>query len=114
MKKNNYFWVLIVLLIIVIVLILPRGLSYGSARSMHSNYGMMGGGMMGGGMIGFWWIIPVLALVLVIAGGVWLGNLLTFRSKGHHPSKQPECPNCSKPSEADWTNCPYCSEPLEK
>ena len=114
MSKNNYFWVLIVLLIVVIVLILPRGISYGGLSSMHSNYGMMGGGVMGGGMIGFWWIIPVIALVLIIAAGVWLGNFLTFRSKGHHPSKQHVCPKCSKPTEADWTTCPYCSESLKK
>lgn len=109
MGKNNYFWILIVLLIIVIVLILPRGLSYGGVSSMHTGYGMMGGGM-----IGFWWIIPVIGLVLIIAAGVWLGNFLTFRKHIHPSGESQICPKCSKPTEADWTTCPYCSEPLKK
>ncbi len=114
MKKNTPLWILIGLLVLVIILVAPRGLTSNYPASMHSDYGMMGSGMMGYGMIGFWWIIPVLLFVLVIAAGVWLGNFLTFR-KHLHPSKEPHvCPKCSKPTEADWITCPYCSEPLEK
>ncbi len=108
MKKNTPIWILIGLLIVVIILVSPRGLNYGRGASMHSGYGMMGYGMMA-----FGWIIPVLSLVLVIAGGVWLGNLLSSRK--HHPSNQQAvCSKCSKPTKADWTTCPHCSEPLEK
>ena len=112
MSKNTPIWILIVLLILIFVIAAPLVLSYGRGYSMHPGYGMMGPGMMGLGMMGFGWVVPALLLILVIAGGVWLGNSLSSRK--HHSRPQPVCPNCSKPTEGDWTTCPYCSEPLKK
>jgi uncharacterized membrane protein len=114
MGKNNFQWIIIFLLILVVILVVPRGLSYGYRGSMHSGYGMMGPGMMGYGMIGFGWLIPVIVLILVIATGVWLGNVFTGRKTHHQPHSDATCPKCSKPIEADWKTCPHCSESLSK
>ena len=106
MKKNNS-WILIVLLVLIIILIIPRGLSHGRGVSMHSGYGMMGYGM-----IGFGWIIPIILLILVIAAGVWLGNLISTRGIQQSAHQNDVCKKCSEPVEANWNTCPYCSEPL--
>ena len=108
MQKTNSYWILIILLIIIILLIVPSVFMSGRGSWMHSGYGMMGRGMMG-----FGFLIPALLIILLIAGGVWLGNVLTTRGH-HHPSRQKDfCANCSKPTEADWKSCPYCSKPLK-
>ena len=117
MRRNTPLWILIVLLIVVIILVAPRGLTYGRGTAMHSGYGMMdhrtaGYGMMNYGMTGFGWILPVILLVLVIAAGVWLGNLFSSR-KGFSRDQQAVCPKCSKPTDEDWTTCPYCSGKLK-
>ncbi len=112
MKKNKSNWILIVLLVLIVILVIPRGLSYGRGVSMHSGYGMKGPGMMGFGMMGFGWIVPVILLVLVVAAGVWLGNLLSTRRPQHPAHRNDRCKNCSEPVEADWKTCPHCSEPL--
>lgn len=103
MRKKNLLWILGIILI-VILLGAPRLMYGGRSSVMHPGYS----DMMGHSMGGFFWLVPALLLVLVIAAGVWLGNLLSTRD-----NQQKICPSCSKNVESDWTTCPYCSESLK-
>ena len=115
MGRNNLNWVLTIILVLVLLVILPQVFSYGRGHMGYEGYGHpmhSGYGMMGHGVIGFWWIIPAIILMLVIALGVWFGNLLTaqrYQGRGH---QNDNCPNCAKPLQADWKTCPYCSQDL--
>ena len=108
MKKNSLLWILGIILIVVL-LGAPRLMYGGSGSYMNSGYSMMGKGMMGHGMSGFVLLIPALLLVLIIAAGVWLGNLLSNRER----HQELICPSCSKTVETDWQTCPHCSESLK-
>lgn len=105
--KQNSLWIIIGLIVIVVLLLFAPFIFYRGGW-MHNGYGMMGSGWM---FLG--WLIPAGILVLVIAGGVWLGNSLSNR--GNIPPDTPglSCSNCSKPVAADWKTCPYCSISLE-
>ena len=113
MFRNKSNWLVIILLILIVLLLIPQVFSNRPMSLMHSGYGNKGYGMMGPGMFGFGWIIPVIILILVIAAGVWLGNIFSRRSKFHQIQQKESCPNCSKHIEGDWQTCPYCSETLE-
>ena len=138
MKKYTPLWILIGLLILVIILIAPRAFNQGRGVAMHQRYGMMDHddafhgmmdhddafyGMMGHGqadfrtrghgLVGFALLIPILLFILLIAAGVWLGNVLSSR-KFHSSKGQSLCPHCSKPADDEWTTCPYCSKSLKK
>jgi hypothetical protein len=124
MQKNNRNWIIIIILVLIILFLIPQGFMYGPGKGMHSGYGKMGYdmmgygkmgyGMMGYGLMGFGWLIPVIFLILIIAAGVWLGNV--FSARGHRHGHRPKavCSNCSKPIATDWSTCPYCGTPVEK
>ena len=91
---------------------------FGMMEFRNSGYGKMGRGnagfsTMSHGMAGIGWLIPVLLFVLVIAAGVWLGNVFSSR-KFHSFRKTTKCQHCSEPVDDDWTTCPYCSKSLKK
>ncbi len=116
--KRNTIWIIIIVLVAIVLFLLPSLFMYGRS-GWTDGYGMMGGsGMMGGyGMMGGWmflgWLIPVGILILVIAGGVWLGNTLSNRNSAPPAAPARTCSNCGKPVAADWKTCPYCGTPLE-
>ena len=123
MSKIN--WTQVVVFGIVALLVFVIGVSllsvgwggWGSGR-------MMGPGMMGGwgfgpfawlGMI-FMWIVPLSFLTLLILGIVWLvrqvsGPTGPATAPPQAPPGRP-CPNCSRPTQADWQLCPYCGQAL--
>lgn len=122
--KRNTIWIIGAILLLAALFILPS-LFYGRG-GMMSGYGTMGNnwmnegyemgsgyGMMGGGMMGGSWIISIVVLILVIAGGVWLGNVLSNRGRISSSASAQTCPNCSKAVAADWRTCPYCSTSLK-
>ena len=118
MPKNKSNWIIIILLVLIVILLIPQVFSHKPMSLMHSGYGMKGYdmkgyGMMGSGMFGFGWILPVIFVILVIATGVWLGNVFTGRGKKYRSHQKELCSNCSKHIEGDWQTCPYCSESLE-
>jgi hypothetical protein len=132
MKKNTLFWITGIVLLAVLLLFVPSMLMFGRGDFMHNGgYGMMGDynytdsgpgssmigdyggyGMMGGGWMAFGWIVPIIILVLVIAGGVWLGNTLSNRNIARSNTSSGVCSNCNKAANADWKTCPYCSTAL--
>ncbi len=89
----------------------------GGAYAYPSGY--QGWGMMGyhssfwgpGILIG--WLFPLGLLALLIAGIVWLVQVVT-RSSAPVAANLPirACPNCGQAAQADWRNCPYCATPL--
>jgi len=118
--RKNIGWIIAISLLIIILLILPGLFMFG--RGWLGSYDMMGSyGYMHGGMMGGWgtpwmflfWLIPVGFLILVIAGGVWLGNALSNRGP-EAPSALPAqtCSSCGKPTAADWKVCPHCGNAL--
>ena len=84
--------------------------------------GMMGPGMMGGwgfapfgwlGMI-LMWLIPLSFVALLVVGIVWLlrtGNNSSYHDPRTHPAAG-ICPDCGRPTQADWQYCPYCKQKL--
>ncbi len=129
MKNNSKNWIIIILLILLILFLVPQVFSYGRGNWMHAGYGkmgydmmgygkmgygMMGYGKMGYGMIGLGWLIPAIILILIIAAGVSLGNVLFRHGNKHHSTSKGVCSNCSKPVAADWNTCPHCSTTLKK
>jgi hypothetical protein len=115
MGRNTLNWILTIILILVILVLLPGAFSFGRGHMGYAGYRHpmhSGQGMMAPGMFGLWWIIPGIILVLIIALGVWVGNLLSTQ-KGYGQSHQNEtCPNCSQEIASDWKTCPYCSKKL--
>ena len=122
--KRNTIWIIGAILLLAALFILPS-LFYGRG-GMMSGYGTMGNnwmnegyemgsgyGMMGGGMMGGSWIISIVVLILVIAGGVWLGNVLSNRGRISSSAPEQTCPNCDKAVATDWSTCPYCSTSLK-
>jgi uncharacterized membrane protein len=113
--RNNLNWIITIILALVIMIILPQVFSYsrgymGYGESHHHLPGVHG--MMGYGMFGLWWIVPGIFLVLIIALGVWVGNLLTSQRYQGYSHRKDACPNCGKPLAVDWKTYPYCSEDL--
>jgi uncharacterized membrane protein len=123
--KSTVLWVIAIVLIVVLVVALPLLFRF---TGLGGYGGMMGrGGMMGGYFFpfGFLWmgimlIVPLTVLVLVIAGGVALGNSLTRTDRPAPPpvlttpavTSGRTCGNCGKPAQADWNTCPYCGNAL--
>ncbi len=96
---------------------------------MMGGRGMMGGwfpgGMMGGPGFGLGLFellamavmvgLPVLFLVLLVLGIVWLVKYFSApRVPGATAAVQPSatCKSCQKPVQADWQVCPYCGNKL--
>ncbi len=136
--KRNTFWIIGAVILVVLLLFLPgllgrggwTGNNYGMMGNntwMDNNYGMGGSwtdcdsgyGMMSGRWGFFGWLIPVGIFVLVVAGGVWLGNTLSNRrgniplAGAPSPASTQTCPHCAKAVDADWHTCPYCGTSLE-
>ena len=129
--KSKVLWTVAIVLIVVLVLALPLLFRF---TGLGWRGGMMGGrGMMGGYFFpfGFLWmgimlIVPLAVLVLVVAGGVALGNSLTRTGNSAPPpavttpatpaapavTSGRTCGNCGKPAQADWNTCPYCGNAL--
>ena len=125
MNKINWaqvgIFAVVVLLVFLIGVSLLGGYGYGV---MGNRQGMMGPGMMGGwgfgpfawlGMI-FMWIVPLGFLTLLVLGIAWLfrqvsGTSGPVAAPPQAPPGRP-CPNCSRPTQADWQLCPYCGQAL--
>lgn len=126
--KRNVGWIVLGIGLIALVVLLS--VVFFSGRGWMGGYGgMMGGGyhMMpwyGSGGMGIWgwfwmilgWLIPLGIVILLIAGGVWLGNTLSQTKKGELRDKPQlqACPQCAKPTEAEWNVCPYCGNALQE
>lgn len=114
MKRKNILWIILAAIGVLAILIVPRLLFFTHSFGMHTNYGMRGGLM----FLGL--LIPAGLLVLLIAAGVWLGNV--FSGRINKPQDNPvtpviveaTCPNCSRKIEADWNTCPYCGTDLSR
>lgn len=116
MGRNNLNWILTIILILVILVVLPQAVSSGRGYLGYPGYGHpmhSGYGMMGHGMFGLWWIVPGIILVLIIALGVWVGNVLTAQRAQIHNHQKEKCPNCAHAVEEEWKTCPYCSKKLK-
>ncbi len=119
--KRTVLWIVVIVLGIAALFVLPGLFGFGCCG--WGGYGMMGGyARPGYGMMGGWWgplmflgwLIPVGFLILVIAGGVWLGNALANRGNGAPTASALTCPDCGKPIARDWKVCPYCGTDLGK
>lgn len=80
--------------------------------------GMMGPWMMAPGRMGgpglLWLLLfclPLLLLILILAGAVWL---IASRSKSSSARREVSCPRCGRAVQAGWQVCPYCGEPLRR
>lgn len=114
MKRKNILWIILAVIGVVAILLLPRLMFFGRSFGMHTNYGMRSGWM----FLGL--LIPAGIIVLLIAGGVWLGNVFSGRTNKTQENQvlpaavQTVCPNCSRKTETDWNTCPYCGTDLTK
>lgn len=124
MSKTLQWIIGIAVVLIVASIIFSTVMPFFAPRTGLGGYGMMGPGHMfgGGGMMGgfgmpvfglgmltmlLW---PVLVIVLIIVGVVWV-----VRSIGKPAAPQPSailvsCAHCGKPLQPDWKACPYCGE----
>ena len=126
---NKINWAQVGIFAVVVLLVFLIGVSllggYGYAPGVMGNrQGLMGPGMMDGwgfgpfvwlGMV-FMWIVPLGFLTLLVLGIVWLfrqvsGTSGPVAAPPQAPPGQP-CPNCSRPTQADWQLCPYCGQAL--
>ena len=115
MGRNNLNWILTIILVLIILVILPQLFSFGRGHMGYADFRHpmhSGHGMMGYGFFGLWWIVPGIILVLIIALGVWVGNLLTTHRGHDYTYSKETCPHCSKVVAPDWKTCPYCSKKI--
>jgi uncharacterized membrane protein len=95
------------------------GLYRGYGNGMMGNWGyypMMGGFGMLGGLIMFLLMgLPVVLIVLAVAGVFGLlrrPETTVTPPAPSTPAASRTCPDCGKPAQADWTACPYCGQKL--
>jgi len=122
--KSKIGWILAIVLIVVLLFALPfafRLAGWGRYAGFGRGHGMMGDGFgyfspFGFLGMGLMLLLPVGLIVLLVLGGVALVNSLA-RPGGYPPQPVSNagrpCPNCSKPTQADWVNCPYCGNSLK-
>jgi uncharacterized membrane protein len=121
MNKINWTQVGVFAVIVLLVFLIGASLLGGFGGYAP---GMMGPGMMGGWGFGpfawlgmtFMWIVPLGFLTLLTLGVIWLIQQVS-RPSGPvvAPPQIPPgrlCPNCSRPTQADWQLCPYCGQAL--
>ena len=102
-------------------LLIVAGLAvFSMLRPWGMGYGMMGRGVYGfnlfGGLaMGVMMLFPVLLVVGLVAGGIWLAGSLTRAVTDEHtsPAGGAACSNCSRSVQSDWQICPYCGQPLK-
>ena len=117
--KRTILWTVAIILGVIVLFVLPGLLGFGCCGS----YATMGSYGRSYGMMGGWWtplmflawLIPIGILVLTIAGGVWLGNVLSNRGNAWKPPVVTSvCRSCGKPVASDWKVCPYCGTDLDR
>jgi hypothetical protein len=125
--KLNKLWIAILALAGAGVAFLAGMAVYGWGRPfqgwMHG-YGMMGGAPgwlfpFGGGFMGVMMLFPILIVIALVAGGVWLLANLTRPAGTPAPpfvTQAPAgrvCSHCGRAAQADWNTCPYCGGTLQ-
>ncbi len=121
--KFNKLWIAILALAGAGVAFVAGMGVYGWGRPLNGwmhGYGMMGSGAgwlfpFGGLFMGAMMLIPILIVLALVAGGVWLLGSLTrpAGSTAPPPPAGRACPNCGRAAQADWNTCPYCGGPLQ-
>jgi hypothetical protein len=124
MQKVNWTVLIVVGVIVLAVLLIGSSLlsyfRWGTAPGWSNDgWGMMGPGMMGGGFGSFgWlgmifmWLIPIALLVLAVLGIAWLVRSLGRSNTPTPIAARRACPNCQRPTQADWRLCPHCGQAL--
>ena len=123
MSKINWAQVVVFGVVALLVFLIGANLVGG-----YAGWGMMGPGMMGGGGRGwgfgpfgglgllFMWLFPLGLLTLLVLGIIWLFRQVSSPAgPAAAPPQVPAgrtCPNCGRPTQADWRVCPYCGQAL--
>ncbi|MEW6718042.1 MAG: zinc ribbon domain-containing protein [Chloroflexota bacterium] len=122
--KRIVIWISVIAIILLALWLIPTWFMVDQGW-VGVHRGMMGGFPMGVvpsgySALGWLWmlsrlLIPLGLLILVIAGGIYLGNLISKRGVSDSPaSAQIKCEQCGQPSERNWKVCPYCGTSLQK
>jgi len=117
-------WSIVAIVVgLVLILVLPGLFMLG--RFWMGGYGgmMSGPGMMNWGygtvhpfawiLMGLGWLVPVGALVLLVAGVIGLVSGGSKPGNVAPPAPERKCASCGKSALTDWTTCPYCGNPLQ-
>lgn len=124
MQKVNWTVIVVVGVIVLAALLIGGSLlsylRWGPASGWSNDgWGMMGPGMMGWGFGPFgWlgvilmWLLPIALLVLAVLGIAWLIRSLGRANTPTSIAAAQTCPNCHRPTQADWRLCPHCGQAL--
>lgn len=124
MQKVNWTVIVVVGVIVLAALLIGAGLlsylRWGPASGWsNDSWGMMGPGMMGRGFgsfgwlgLIFMWLLPIALLVLTVLGMAWLIRSLGRANTPTSITAVQTCPNCRRPTQADWRLCPHCGQAL--